>query len=434
MVNVEFSRNALSLICILLGVINMGACTENSSYIDEAQTKVRLADALQNVGLASGGIRYWGSSISVEGGGVAREGSALVLRHYFSRARTFSAQAFPKPVRVFVHVLVDGARGHIQNADHDLLVQPARWPVDKVYVDEHRVVLPAVLQGGNIDFRVGLFSGKRRFAVDRANVREQDGQNRLYAGRLTVPSAIRPVPQYDVQYAETPPQIDGSGSDAVWAKAGVMSLRTTVSDQVPRALTRVRLLWDTAHVYLLFEADDPDILGDLRARDAPVYQQEAVEIFLDVKGERRDYVELQVSPLGTQFDAAFTGGARRNMRRDYNADYIVATALEGTVEPMPSKVHKNKGQPRPVGTADRRWVSEWAISIDSLPQAPAQLQAGDVFLANVFRVSKDRDPQGELMWEESAWSSPGMGDFHNVERFGELRFIGVQTDDSSHAE
>ena len=49
------------------------------------------------------------------------------------------------------------------------------------------------------------------------------------------------------------------------------------------------------------------------------------------------------------------------------------------------------------------------------------ITAGDSWRINLFRVSKDR-ARGGTRNDESAWSAPLMGDFHNLERFGQLSF------------
>lgn len=403
---------------LLLWSVMLCQCRSGTHrLVDQGTAAAELQGDLQWVLLAGGTLRYWGSRIVPRTDG-HRLGDEVLLRHFFSRLGPFESR--DPPTRAFVHILVDGASGHIPHADHPLSLAPGTWPLTQVYVDEHRLRLPQELPGGVIDFRLGLYSGRRRLSVAPQHRTAHDGRNRLYGPRLRVDGGVGAgsPPRYEVQFARNPPRIDGQDGDAVWQTAAPMQLRTTVYGRVPHHRTTLRLLWDSEHIYVLFVAEDPDILADLRGRDAPVYTQEAVELFFDPRGGRRDYVELQASPLGTRFDAAFAGGPRRNMRRDYSADYIVATTVVGSVQAMP-----RIGGPARPSAADQRWISEWRITVASLRGAPARLSPGMVFLANAFRVGKDRDARGAIVTEESAWSPPLMGDFHNLQRFGELAFV-----------
>lgn len=66
----------------------------------------------------------------------------------------------------------------------------------------------------------------------------------------------------------------------------------------------MRVLWDEDFLYFRFESEDQNILApfDKPDRDQPLYQGDAVEIFLDVVGDGRQYFEFQVSPRNQVFD------------------------------------------------------------------------------------------------------------------------------------
>src|SRR3954462_5988271 len=70
------------------------------------------------------------------------------------------------------------------------------------------------------------------------------------------------------------------------------------------AQTRVRLCWDDLALQVRFDCMDFDAWGPSRQRNAPIYQGGAVEVFL-APGEAAPvrYLEFEVSPLGTLFDA-----------------------------------------------------------------------------------------------------------------------------------
>ncbi len=348
--------------------------------------------------LGSGAVRYLGFEAFPSG---ALPGDEVTLVHYW-----VATQQLDRPYRVFVHFLLQGARGWVPHGDHDPLPSPPRWPIGSVIRDEHRVRLPAELPADRLELRVGLYDRDDRMPVDgEAN---NDGDDRIRAGGFEVSGTARPVPEYHAPRLKKPPALDGRIDEAEWGGAPwIEGFEKSVGRGLSNLSTRARLAWDPDHLYLAIIVEDPDIQGTLNDRDAPIYLQEAVEIFIDPTRSRRDYVELQVSPRGTLFDAAFSGGPRRNMTTAFNARYQVAVAIDGTLND-PADV-------------DRSWTTEWSIEVASIPGVVEKIKGGTNWRINLFRVAKDRNG-GRQVPDESAWSPPLMGDFHNLERFGELWF------------
>ena len=66
--------------------------------------------------------------------------------------------------------------------------------------------------------------------------------------------------------------------------------------------TRAKLAWDPQHLYVLIESIGPAPRSPFTKHDELLHQADAVEIFLDVEGEHRQIVEIQVSPNGTTAD------------------------------------------------------------------------------------------------------------------------------------
>ena len=83
--------------------------------------------------------------------------------------------------------------------------------------------------------------------------------------------------------------------------------------------TQGRLCWDELALHVRFDCEDRDAWGTFRQRNDPVYQEEAVEIFL-APGEEDPvrYFELEVSPLGTLFDATIHNPT--SLRADMTGD------------------------------------------------------------------------------------------------------------------
>jgi Carbohydrate-binding family 9 len=183
-------------------------------------------------------------------------------------------------------------------------------------------------------------------------------------------------------------------------------LRRATDAAPPRLATSVAAWYDDEYLTVLFSAGDDHVHATLTEHDAPLYEEDVVEIFV-APAELTRYFELEVSPRGTLFDARIDSpdGDRATMHvdRDWTCDGLVAAV----------RIVKE---------------SDGAMTIDTLVRIPftslgtAAPREGDTWRANFFRI--DRNPrQGD---EFSAWQ-PTMkvpADFHVPAAFGTLRFGG----------
>jgi hypothetical protein len=181
-------------------------------------------------------------------------------------------------------------------------------------------------------------------------------------------------------------------------------LRRATDAAPPRLATSVAVWFDAQHLNILFSAGDDHVEATLLAHDAPLYEEDVVEVFLAPE-ELTRYFELEVSPRGTIFDARIDSpeGTRATMRvdRDWTCEGLIAAVRTVT-------------------------ESDGASTIDTLMRIPfaafgcSTPQSGATWRANFFRI--DRHPR--LGDEFSAWQ-PTMkipADFHVPAAFGTLRF------------
>ena len=108
----------------------------------------------------------------------------------------------------------------------------------------------------------------------------------------------RPRPRRTAALARAHPlAIDGDLDEAGLARGAPRSSWCAPSTaRPPRQRTGLRLLWDDQHLYAAFRVADDDIRATHTRRDAPLWEEEVVELFLDPWGARRIYVEIEVSP------------------------------------------------------------------------------------------------------------------------------------------
>ena len=390
---------------IVIPAVLLAACSDRnqpSTVLTETPEQVlaQLAKSghAVNAMLGGGRVQYLGFEVLPER---ALPGDEVRLIHYWT-ARV----PLDRPYRVFVHALIQGAAGWLPHGDHLPIPSPKHWPVGKVIRDEHPLVLPEILPADEVELRVGLYLGNDRLTVDRAET--QDGQNRILAGHFKVAGAPIPLPSYHAPRLTRPPSLDGKIDDREWGQAPwIDGFFASRGDRPSSLKTRVRIAWDAEHVYVAWDAEDPDLQATFTRRDDPVYREEAIEMFIDPARTRRDYVELETSPTGVIFDSRFTGGPRQNPDPSFNAGFTVKVVAEGTL---------NDSYDR-----DGGFRAEWQIDVATLPEAKVPLTVDTCWLINLFRIAKDR-VNGREAPDESAWSPPLMGDFHNLERFGDLCF------------
>ncbi len=171
-----------------------------------------------------------------------------------------------------------------------------------------------------------------------------------------------------------------------------------VTAAAPKQGTEVRAAWSEDEWRLLFIADDTDPWATMTQRDAPLYEEETVEVFFDPAGDLESYFEIEVNPLGTVLDLVL-----RKSRSGYKADR--AWQCEG----LRTLVRRHDGG----------WSAEMAIPFASVTNSPPR--TGSRWRANFCRIDRpSRD--GTLPRELTSWSPPLRANFHTPERFGVIEF------------
>ncbi len=178
--------------------------------------------------------------------------------------------------------------------------------------------------------------------------------------------------------------------------AAADSLRETVTGLAPRQATWFKTAWNERELRVVFHAGDIDPWATLTQRDAPLYQEEVVEIFLDPVGDLASYFEIEVNPLNAVCDLVL-----RKTRSGYRKDF--AWNCEGLV----TRVTQQPGS----------WTTE--ISIPFAGIAPGAPVPGTSWRSNFFRIDRPKNSPREL----SAWSPTGRENFHVPQRFGWLDFV-----------
>lgn len=174
--------------------------------------------------------------------------------------------------------------------------------------------------------------------------------------------------------------------------------------------TRVRVAWDDAALHVRFDCEDRDAWGTFERRDDPIYEEEAVEVFLAAgTADPIDYFELEVSPRGVLWDGAIHNPTSRREDRETDKSWNCPG------------IRWDAGK----GRARQDWWATFAIPWRGILQGdPPRL-----WRANFYRIERPRDGEPEFSGWSPTFTRPA--DFHKPARFGFLELVGGLTGTSS---
>ncbi|MDB6150358.1 MAG: hypothetical protein JWQ44_1806 [Chthoniobacter sp.] len=180
-----------------------------------------------------------------------------------------------------------------------------------------------------------------------------------------------------------------------WRNCPAHLLVDTATGARPQQATTVRFGWTADEWRVLFVCTDSEPRATMTERDALLYEEEVVELFIDPTGDAESYFEIEVNPLNAVLDLVL-----RKNRSGYAKN--VAWNCEGL------RTHVRR-------TADG-WAVELAIPFRSLIAEPPK--AGAKWRVNFCRIDRPAGQPREL----SAWSPTGVPLFHVPGRFGWIEF------------
>ena len=206
------------------------------------------------------------------------------------------------------------------------------------------------------------------------------------------------------------PIIDGTDNDSIWQQIIPIVLKDNRSGneaQESGLQTHVKACYDDSTLYFFFLCNDPDIWTSFTQRDEHLWENEAVEIFIDVDDVPETYVEIEVSPANVLFDSYIVDTVNIDVPKTalFNLKGIrTAVTVSGTLNERDDK--------------DDNWTVEIAIPFADL----ANENIKDVTTATEIRINFYRLDENQGMERMSyAWSPTG-GRFHKPAYFGNLTF------------
>lgn len=226
---------------------------------------------------------------------------------------------------------------------------------------------------------------------------------------------MEPLPVYTCPRIPRELRLTGRADDPLWATAPVVSLVRADTGAAPRLGTEVRLLCSDTTLYIAFRCADDYVWGAKSGRDAAVWEEECVEVFVSPAGTAHQYYELNVSPKNVLYDACVLNG---RVAPGVKAPYLGLPAFD--LAGLKTAVHV-EGAPDRAGGANG-WSVEYAAPLDGLLGAPhTPPRPGDRWRLNLYRIDAPVSGPHEF----TAWSPPMKIDFHIPSRFGFLEFSGA---------
>lgn len=271
--------------------------------------------------------------------------------------------------------------------------------------------------GGEAKIYWGLWRGNYRLKIKNAAKAPHDSEGRVIVATLKIKggkaarkAALPSASATQLAAGETM-TIDGVLDEAVWKRAKYTDYWVAPNGKGGDApKVRARFAWDAEFLYLAVESEDTDVWSTFTDRDSNTWEQEVIELFIDADGNRKDYLELQVTPANVVFDAKFA---------KHRSDLAVARAWNMAGLKTAAKVD---GTLNARDDVDVGYVVEMAVPVAQVPGAKVPLAGGQQWRVNLFRWDF---PKGQRQ-RSAAFSPPVVGDFHALRRFGRLNFVAAK--------
>jgi hypothetical protein len=316
--------------------------------------------------------------------------------------------------RVFAQLRGDAGTADFMNldaTDMELGHPVESWKAGEVILDPLDFTLRPDWKSKTATLQVGLIHVGGHGIGDRmAATGPNTLDNAVLAKTLPVDLTKAPPPPGTVYipHATGPIAIDGIAAEAGWGLAvPSQEFATAEGSQDPIGSARAKVSWDEDNLYIYVTIVDTDIVSRYTKHDEPLYKDDAVEIFIDADGNRRGYVELQVSPANVTFDKWWPQTRSETGDETWESEMKTAVKLRGTVAPS---------------DLDQGWDVEIAVpwaavkGRDEAMKINTPPHVGDRWRMNIVRTNQRTGGVNQAEGGASSWNRISVGDFHAMDR------------------
>ncbi len=203
--------------------------------------------------------------------------------------------------------------------------------------------------------------------------------------------------------------VDGLLIEPIWQEGYKIDLKDSdTAKEVTDSTfsTHALTCYDENNLYIAFVCNDRDIYSSFTNRDQHLWEEEAVEVFIDVDDEPNTYVEIELSPNNVLFDSYIVDPMNIDIEETSKFDLSgikTAVSVSGTVNFRADK--------------DKTWTAEIAIPFsDIIKNFNSDILKEAKWKINYYRIDRDNDGPTHYAW------LPTMGRFHKPSAFGKLVF------------
>lgn len=262
-----------------------------------------------------------------------------------------------------------------------------------------------------------------------------------------IPCNDADIPRYTALRLAESPNIDGRLDESVWRNARRSNRFVDLIHGTPTHRdTRAAVLWDDEYLYVAYWVEEPNVEATLTERDAPIYQDNDVELFI---AGRDGYYEFEINAHGTIYEVMFFW--EETFER-YGYDKIAAfDRNHPQARPFNGVGYKHHPRGRRIGffnwdypglkkavhvdgtlndnsDVDKGWTVELALPWSGLgvlmkqEARPLPPRHGDVWRMDFSRFNTYKAPPPSNDSGGWAWSTHGVWDSHVPECFTYIEF------------
>jgi hypothetical protein len=210
------------------------------------------------------------------------------------------------------------------------------------------------------------------------------------------------------------PVIDGSLSDAVWARMEALPIESVLQGDTGPGIPRgsVKMCYDATHLYVAFDFEDRDIQPFSANDDDTLWLGDVAELFLKPAENDPRYFEFNVAPNAALMDARFPerGHPWEEARQWSSGAEVKATLVRSVLGGV---------------TEDFGYFVEMAIPLAALE---TEVKAGDVWSFGAFRYDYGAPRDEPILLMAIPKSRAG---FHAWEDYRPLQFAAPATGNAS---
>ena len=229
-----------------------------------------------------------------------------------------------------------------------------------------------------------------------------EGSKSTASGEKVSDEFVQPIP-----LTTHPPIIDGDLSEIAWLNAAALSaFQNPTGTETAENPTDVYLMWDKENLYIGARAHIQNMQVPRVSQtqlDSPIWEDESVEILLDMNPESETYSHFIINPIGGFFDQRVTKvgfPSFRFMPRD-----VPREPIDDSVEQFQG-VSSWKSSAK---VATQINTTFWSFEI-ALPRTLIEIKKQDTWLLNVHRKAQGRLEDGEdfepTRYQEYSYWSP----------------------------